>query len=172
MLVTIKNILIIILLGTIPVCSVGQNIDTDSLCETFNQQLSISSNKSDSLKVYLVVVNKTIYNLDQTKKDSLQNVLNETCPNIKIVSNYHRPLTFNKSQNSTESFKKQKASVKWKKHQLKDAIKICQGHDLNKTICKDAVKEASKHINYQDFISLTDYQKGVVLAKAYDILKK
>ena len=55
------NYIAIVILVIFSFCCLGQNIDTDSLCQSFNEHLSNSNNKTDSLRAYLRVINKSLY---------------------------------------------------------------------------------------------------------------
>ena len=171
LLVTMKYIIITIIATAAFTCK-SQNVNSDSLCLVFNEQLTKSTTRSDSIRAYIYTIKRELHILEANVRDSINNALMESCPSANIVSRYNKTIEIQDDHDSIEKFKEQKASVAWTRNQLNTEIKFCQNHNLKKSTCKDAIIEASKHINYVDYMKLTDYQKGVVLSKASDILNE
>ena len=106
------------------------------------------------------------------KKDSILKVLFANCSIIsenKHLSNRFLTITPAKDENSILN---RTASIKWTKSELKKQTKHCYAETQDVFDCEKLILELSKHINHEDFSSLTEFQKGLLMKKISDNLNE
>lgn len=148
---------------------------TNAICEELTSKYSDELNTNERMRLYLTTISPVLNNLeDSLKKEFIEN-LDSSCPIVDKLKVKQKSLALNpvSEEDLLNDLLKRKSDKKWKKEELKIEIKKLKSlSNETEEFCKEIIAELSKHMNYSDYKSLTEFQQGKTIGRLFRYMKK
>ncbi len=166
-----KKIIAIYIISLLPSIAFCQDSTLNKTCENFTEIYSDSIQFNLLFEEYYSIVLLPIQDLSKEDQEKYLITLDSICPSVRKfrgnlpVSNVE-PID---EKEEFQKFLKAKASKPWTPEEIESTALKCS---LNSTmdddyenLCMISAEELSKHIDFENFTNLTDYQQGRLMGK-------
>lgn len=166
-----KKIIAIYMIMILPSVAFCQDSTLNKTCENFTEIYSDSIQFNLLFEEYYSIVLLPIKDLSKEDQDKYLITLDSICPSVRKFRE-KLPVSNVEPIDENEEFRKflsSKANKPWTRKEIESTALKCS---LNSTmdedyenLCLISAEELSKHIDFEDFTSLTDYQQGRLMGK-------